>query len=150
MLQSEIEEMSDEEFERHKEALKAQKLEKPKRLASQYSLYVNEISLQQYHFDRSEKEVEILSSITKDQVLEYYKLFIAPEASSRHSLSIHILANPENIEESDADEETTVVNDSNRKQLITDLTAFKSCRQLYPLAKSHIPNVIPKGAKSKL
>lgn len=66
--------MSNEEFERHKEALKSQKLEKPKRLSSQYSQYMNEIALQQYHFDRSEKEVEILSTITKDQVLEYYKV----------------------------------------------------------------------------
>lgn len=66
--------MNNEEFERHKAALKAQKLEKPKRLSSQYSLYINEISLQQYHFDRSEKEAEIITSITKDQVLEYYKV----------------------------------------------------------------------------
>lgn len=66
--------MSDEEFERHKEALRALKLEKPKRLAAQYSLYINEIALQQYHFDRSEKEVEILSTITKDQIVEYYKV----------------------------------------------------------------------------
>lgn len=63
-----------EEFERHKEALKAQKLEKPKRLSSQYSQYMNEIALQQYHFDRSEKEVEILATITKDQILSYYKV----------------------------------------------------------------------------
>lgn len=68
--------MTSEEFERHKEALSAQKLEKPKRLSSQYSHYMNEIALQQYHFDRSEKEVEILATITKDQVLEYYKVRI--------------------------------------------------------------------------
>lgn len=66
--------MTIEEFDRHKEALKAQKLEKPKRLSSQYSIYMNEISLQQYHFDRSEKEVEILETITKSQVLDYYKV----------------------------------------------------------------------------
>jgi insulysin len=66
--------MSDEEFERHKQALRAQKLEKPKRSSTQYSLYINEIALQQYHFDRSEKEVEILATITKEQVAEYYKV----------------------------------------------------------------------------
>lgn len=66
--------MSTEEFDRHKEALKSQKLEKPKRLSSQYSHYMNEIALQQYHFDRSEKEVEILTTITKESVLEYYKV----------------------------------------------------------------------------
>lgn len=69
--------MTVEEFERHKEALKALKLEKPKRLSSQYSHYMNEIALQQYHFDRSEKEVEILATISKDQVLEYYKVSLA-------------------------------------------------------------------------
>lgn len=66
--------MSSEEFERHKSALVAQKLEKPKRLSSQYSHYMNEIALQQYHFDRSDTEVLIIHAITKDQVLEYYKV----------------------------------------------------------------------------
>lgn len=69
-----MEKMTDEEFDRHKDALKAGKLEKPKRLAAQYMQYINEIALQQYHFDRSEKEVEILSTISKDQVIEYYKV----------------------------------------------------------------------------
>lgn len=71
-----MEKMNDEEFDRHKEALKASKLEKPKRLSVQYSSYINEIALQQYHFDRSEKEVEILSTISKEQVIEYYKVCI--------------------------------------------------------------------------
>jgi len=141
----EMEQMSMEEFERHKEALKAQKLEKPKRLSSQYSQYMNEIALQQYHFDRSEKECEILATITKDQILSYYKLFIAPEASSRHALSIHILSNPDNIEKNDTSEEVKPL----KHKKITDLTAFKLSKQLYPMAKSYI-EVIPKGAKSKL
>jgi insulysin len=44
--------MSEEEFLRHKDALSAQKLEKPKRLSVQFGKYMTEISLQQYHFDR--------------------------------------------------------------------------------------------------
>jgi hypothetical protein len=160
--------MSTEEFERHKEALKSQKLEKPKRLSSQYSHYMNEIALQQYHFDRSEKEVDILMTITKDQVLEYYKvsqvtknidsfldilityfqLFIAPDASSRQPLSIHILSNPENIEKAEVAEEEEA-KPAPQVTKITDLTGFKSSKTLYPMAKSFI-NIIPKGARSKL
>lgn len=140
--------MSSDEYEKHKEALKSQKLEKPKRLSSQYSHYMNEIALQQYHFDRSEKEVEILSSITKEQVLEYYKLFIVPNAPSRQSLSIHILSEAENIEKPENVEEKPA-EAYVHKQKITDLTAFKSTKQLYPMAKSFI-SVVPKGAKSKL
>lgn len=140
--------MSVDEFEKNKEALKSQKLEKPKRLSSQYSQFMNEISLQQYHFDRSEKEVEILTNISKDQVLEYYKLFIVPNAPSRQSLSIHILSGAENIEKPENVEEKSA-QAYEEKQKITDLTAFKSTKQLYPMAKSFI-NVVPKGAKSKL
>lgn len=139
--------MSDEEFTRHKEALKAAKLEKPKRLSSQYSQYINEISLQQYHFDRSEKEVEILSAITKDEVLDYYKHFIAPNAPSRQSVLIHIVSNPENVENVDVPEEEA--KQFGEYQPITDLAIFKSSKQLYPLAKSYIA-IVPKGAKSKL
>ncbi|CRK98493.1 CLUMA_CG011850, isoform A, partial [Clunio marinus] len=147
LMITEIDQMSLEEFERHKEALKAQKLEKPKRLSSQYSHYMNEISLQQYHFDRSEKEVEIMSSITKEQVLEYYKLFIVPDAASRQTLSIHILSDPSNVETADIKEQAKPLTAT--KQKISDLTGFKSSKQLYPMAKSFI-NVIPKGARSKL
>ena len=66
--------MSDDEFDRHKNALRVAKLEKPKRLSVQYSQYINEIALAQYHFDRAEKEVEILQGITKAQLLEYYNV----------------------------------------------------------------------------
>lgn len=138
--------MSVEEFEKNKEALKTQKLEKPKRLSSQYSQFMNEISLQQYHFDRSEKEVEILTNISKDQILEYYKLFIVPNAPARQSLSIHILSSPENIEKVDVEEKPA---ETMKRHKITDLTKFKLSSTLYPMAKSFI-NVVPKGAKSKL
>ena len=66
--------MTDAEFEKHKEALKAQKLEKTKKMSSQFSIFMNEIGLQQYHFERPEVEVEILKSITKSQVLDFYKV----------------------------------------------------------------------------
>lgn len=138
--------MSVEEFEKNKEALKTQKLEKPKRLSSQYSQFMNEISLQQYHFDRSEKEVEILTNISKDQILEYYKLFIVPNAPARQSLSIHILSSPENIEKVDVEEKPA---ETMKRHKITDLTKFKLSSTLYPMAKSFI-NIVPKGAKSKL
>lgn len=78
----------------------------------------------------------------------YYKLFIVAEAPKRQQLSIHILSNPENIEKSSEVEET-IEPLSKPFQRIIDLTAFKSTKQLYPMAKSQI-NVVPKGAKSKL
>lgn len=66
--------MPDEEFERHKEGLASQKLEKPKKLQGMFARYLHEISSSQYHFDRSEAEVAILRKITKDELISYYKV----------------------------------------------------------------------------
>lgn len=68
--------MPQEEFERHKEALAVKKLEKPKTVFSQFSQFYSEIAVAQYHFERSEAEVAILRKITKDELLECYKVSI--------------------------------------------------------------------------
>jgi hypothetical protein len=88
-----------------------------------------------------DKSAHVISCFSRLQ------LFIAPEAPSRQSLSIHVLSNPENIEKAETEEEEA--KPSQPMQKIVDLTAFKSTKQLYPMAKSYI-DVIPKGAKSKL
>uniref|UniRef100_A0A182J3K6 Insulin-degrading enzyme n=1 Tax=Anopheles atroparvus TaxID=41427 RepID=A0A182J3K6_ANOAO len=67
-----LEKMPDDEFIRHKEALVALLLEKPKRLASQFSIFLQEISLRQYHFNRAQVEAAKLRTLTKQQVIDYY------------------------------------------------------------------------------
>lgn len=147
--------MSDEEFERHKDALAAQKLEKPKRLSSLFNQFLNEISLQQYHFDRCEKEVVILKTISKTQLLDFYKSHLLSSGDKRSALSIHILssaeggvANPNEAEQLDDGTEA----ESQRKPntfIIKDLTMFKASKELYPMVQPYI-DIQPKGAKSKL
>lgn len=144
-MQSQIESMSDEEFERHKESLAAQKLEKPKRLATQFNQFLNEISLQQYHFDRCEKEVVILKDVKRDELLNYYKSFILPNSSGRHALSIHIVST---VDGTPTDDSRTYEVAENLVR-ITDLAIFKSSKELYPMVQPYI-NIQPKGGKSKL
>lgn len=69
-----LEEMTDEEFEVHKTALATKKLEKPKQLRNQTSKYWNEISTRLYNFDRVDMEVKQLQSLTKQQILDFYKV----------------------------------------------------------------------------
>lgn len=80
-------------------------------------------------------------------------MFIAPDSPARQSLSIYVLANPENIEKSaEADDATTTepaTEPTKPTTTISDLTAFKLTKQLYPMAKPYI-TICPKGAKSKL
>lgn len=145
--------MSDEEFERHKDALAAQKLEKPKRLSTLFNKFLNEISLQQYHFDRAEKEVVILKTVTKPQLLDYYKSYIVSSGINRSALSIHIISTAEGgVGNSNAIDDIAPVNYVDRKtntELINDLAVFKSSKELYPMVQPYI-EIQPKGAKSKL
>jgi Secreted/periplasmic Zn-dependent peptidases, insulinase-like len=64
--------MPDEEFQSHKEALSAQRLEKPKKLSGLSSRFWLEITTQQYNFDRANIEVAYLKSVTKENVLKFY------------------------------------------------------------------------------
>jgi insulysin len=66
--------MSDEEFNRHKESLATQLLEKPKMMSRQSGIYWLEISLQQYNFDRMNIEVAYLKTITRNQIIDFYKV----------------------------------------------------------------------------
>lgn len=148
--------MSDEEFNRHKEALAAQKLEKPKRLSTLFNKFLNEISLQQYHFDRAEKEVAILRNVTKSELLDYYKSYVLSTGTNRSTLSIHIVSTAEggvgNSNENDDTTDTTITEQNDRYQnviLINDLAVFKSSKELYPMVQPYI-DILPKGAKSKL
>lgn len=72
--QEHIEKMSDQEFVRHRDALAAQRLEKPKQLTAQSNLYWTEITSQQYHFDRANTEVAYLKTLTKEDVINFYKV----------------------------------------------------------------------------
>lgn len=141
--------MSKEELEKNKGAVKSQKLEKPKRLYNQYSKFMNEISLQEYHFDRSNAEVAILDTITKDEVLEYFQNFIAVDGKLRQSLSIYIMAEDEQIEAMDPEFVEKMNACEKKKKEITDLTTFKAERELYASKKTYA-SIQPKGAKSKL
>ncbi|XP_065087542.1 insulin-degrading enzyme [Ochlerotatus camptorhynchus] len=150
-----LENMTDEDFKRHKEALAAMKLEKPKRLSTQFTKFLNEIALQQYHFNRAQVEVAFLQTLTKQQIVDYYKEFIVMGASLRRSLSIHVVSTADGgAGHKDAPAEVTErsTNDTTTQKdfvTVSDLAGFKSTRALYPMVQPYI-DIKPKGSKCKL
>lgn len=66
--------MTDEEFLRHREALAAQRLEKPKQLTTLTHRLWSEITSQQYHFDRSDVEVAYLRTVNKNDIIQFYEV----------------------------------------------------------------------------
>jgi secreted Zn-dependent insulinase-like peptidase len=96
VIQTTLAKMPLEEFERHKSALSAKRLEKPKKLSALAGKYWSDISAEQYHFDRGngqkcdscldlnlaseffcfadKVEVEQLKKFTKQQIIAFYKV----------------------------------------------------------------------------
>lgn len=145
-----ISKMPAEEFQRHKEALSAQRLEKPKKLAGLSSRFWLEITTQQYNFDRVNIEVEYLKSVTKEMVLQFYDELIAKEAPLRHKLAVHLLSKAPGGAGTLSDEENQIANLKPKVHVIQDITKFKAQQPLFPLPPPSIDIPPPPMAKSKL
>ncbi|XP_058058342.1 insulin-degrading enzyme [Anopheles bellator] len=158
-----LEKLTEPEFNRNKEALTKLLLEKPKRMYGQFNIYLHEISLRQYHFNRAQVEAAKLQTLTKQQVIDYYKEYIMLGGSSRSTLSVHVVSTAEGgagvIKTPDEQEPTTEQTEESSVATplpttkdftkITDLASFKSSRSLFPLVQPYI-DILPKGGRCKL
>lgn len=72
--QERLDSISDEEFMRHRDALASRRLERPKKLAHLTSIWWAEITSNQYNFDRDTIEVAHLKTLTKQNVVDFYKV----------------------------------------------------------------------------
>ncbi|XP_065350636.1 insulin-degrading enzyme-like [Cloeon dipterum] len=150
-MKSLLEKMSDEEFERHKEALAVLWLEKPKKMIQLTDLFCVEISNQTYCFDRDNIEVDFLKSITKDDVIKFYNDHIHAEGAKRRKLAVHVLSTAEGGAGSagadvDEFEPLSIVSKPTR---IDDICSFKSGLSTFPLLQPYDYHR-PQGSRAKL
>lgn len=68
--------MTDEEFNKYKDALTVKLLEKPKGLMKQAEVYQIEIDTQDYNFNRAQIEVDVLKTIVKNDIVKFYDVSI--------------------------------------------------------------------------
>ncbi|KRX46846.1 Insulin-degrading enzyme [Trichinella murrelli] len=132
-LLEDIKNMPSEEFEEHRAALTSKRLEKPKKLVSAASKCWSEISSEQYNFERDEKEVNILQTITKEELIEFYKQHIAADAPKRRKLSTQVYSN--NFEINSIRTKRSVVEDQGKLEKIKNLIDFKKNLPLFPRMK---------------
>ncbi|KAJ8705714.1 hypothetical protein PYW08_012760 [Mythimna loreyi] len=157
-----LENMSDAEFTKYRAALAAQKLEKPKRMSSRAAQIWNEITAQVYNFDRPKVEVEQLNTVTKDELIQFYKKHISMESPERQKLSVYVVSTAEggagykadkrkddNEEESTEKADSEDINKGRKPTQIIDLVEFKCRRPLYPHPSPFI-NIPRKGSQCKL
>ena len=66
--------MSDDEFLTLREGLATRKAEKPKTLKDRGMLLWNEIFIQQYNFERQEIELKELAQVSKQDLINFFKV----------------------------------------------------------------------------
>jgi len=135
-LQDALDNMSQEEFKAHVEALAIKRLEKPKKLSVRNGRYWSEILSQHYNFERDKVEVGELRKLTLEDVIKFYKDHIAA-SDSRRKLSCYVVSVGEggagNVEGEELKNGVSEKVDEPRQ--ISDITAFKSSLPLLPLAQ---------------
>uniref|UniRef100_A0A674PH63 Insulin-degrading enzyme n=1 Tax=Takifugu rubripes TaxID=31033 RepID=A0A674PH63_TAKRU len=142
-MEKAVEEMSEEAFQKHIQALAIRRLDKPKKLSAECGKHWGEIISQQYHFDRDTIEVAYLKTLTKDNVMQFYTR-LAVGALKRHKVSVHVLSRE--MDSCPVVGEFPAQNDVNlapapslpQPSLVQDMTEFKRSLPLFPLVRPHI------------
>ncbi|KAM4730097.1 insulin-degrading enzyme isoform 1-T1 [Anableps anableps] len=143
-MEKAMEEMSEEAFQKHIQALAIRRLDKPKKLSAECAKYWGEIISQQYNFDRDNVEVAHLKTLTKENIMHFYRERLTVEAAKRHKVSVHVLSRE--MDSCPIVGEFPAQNDVNlapapslpQPTLIQDMTEFKRSLPLFPLVKPHI------------
>lgn len=76
LVQDNLEKLPEEEFVRHREALASRRLERPKKLSHLTANWWAEITTNQYNFDRDALEVAHLRTLSKQDVIDFYKVCV--------------------------------------------------------------------------
>ncbi|CAG0881776.1 unnamed protein product [Darwinula stevensoni] len=147
-IQEYLAEMKEEDFEKHKEALHSRILEKPKKMKGESSKLWAEITSKNYHFNRDEMEAEHLRSLTKEDIMNFYKDFIHNGSEKRHKLAIYVQSKvkPKDLLLSPEHHTPSL----KPAKAVVDIVEFKRRRGLYPQAKSYLDVPVIGGGLSKL
>ncbi|VDO57024.1 unnamed protein product [Haemonchus placei] len=82
--------MPQDEFDKQKTGLITRLLEKPKTLGARSRRFWNEIDCRQYDFDRNNSEVEVLKTVTKEDLLSYFDLKFTRNAPERRKIAVFV------------------------------------------------------------
>eukprot|EP01091_Cochliopodium_minus_P010546 TRINITY_DN2818_c1_g1_i2.p1 TRINITY_DN2818_c1_g1~~TRINITY_DN2818_c1_g1_i2.p1 ORF type:complete len:950 (+),score=301.19 TRINITY_DN2818_c1_g1_i2:340-3189(+) len=125
-LETLLSNLEESKFQQYKNSLIISKQEPFKGLNEEKAAYTDEFFFQQYVFDRRFKVAEELKSITKEDVLSFYRKYIKKGSLHRHKLSSWVFASVAH------DKVLTLENfDESGIQFIPDLKEFKSSQKFF-------------------
>ncbi|XP_076308148.1 insulin-degrading enzyme-like [Tachypleus tridentatus] len=147
-MENYLSQMTDEELKAHKDSVTVVCLEKPKNMSEQSDRYWDEISSQQYNFYRENIEGACLNTLTREDILNFFKEKIAYNSPRRRKLSVYIISTADGRAGSitPVAQPPCVVSDKflpspsvlHPETRIENITAFKTGLALYPLVKPYI------------
>ncbi|RIA87766.1 Metalloenzyme, LuxS/M16 peptidase-like protein [Glomus cerebriforme] len=146
-LQTIIENMSEQEYQKQIQSLIVKKLEKPKNLSQESFRYWNHIKSGYYDFEQVDTDVEELRKIEKQDLLEFYKKFINPNSPVYKKLSVHLRSQKSNktklndgfVDEEKKDDVVVKTEElelelKDYNEIINDMVLWKSHMKLGPTA----------------
>ncbi|KAI9783379.1 MAG: Insulinase (Peptidase M16) [Geoglossum umbratile] len=80
------------EFEEHKRSLMAKRLEKLKNLGQESGRYWAHIGNEYFDFEQVYRDVTVIESLSKPDLIDFFERYIHPSSHSRSKLSIHMIA----------------------------------------------------------
>lgn len=87
-----LEEMSEQDFEGHKRSVVKRRLEKVKNLSSEASRFWAHIGSEYFDFTQNETDASTVRSLSRADMVQFYKQFIEPSSPTRGKLSVHLNA----------------------------------------------------------
>ncbi|KAA8618047.1 Ptr Secreted-periplasmic Zn-dependent peptidase insulinase [Pyrenophora tritici-repentis] len=104
-----LNEMSEEDFESHKQAMINKRLAKLKNLSSEDNRFWNHIYSDSYDFLQADVDAANLEKLTKKEMVDFYGRYISTSSPHRSKLSVHLQAQSKAKEPSLEEKKTAAV-----------------------------------------
>jgi len=92
MFAKSLDNMTEEDFEKHKKSVINKRLEKIKNLDQESSRFWGHIGNEYFHFLQVEDDVAHIRPLTKQDLISFFDHYIHPTSSHRAKLAIHMIA----------------------------------------------------------
>lgn len=123
-----LSEMSEQDFEKHKDAFCKSLLQKYKNMREESSRYTAAIYLGDYNYLHRQQKAELVSKLTKAEMIDFYEMSIVGPDTSKLVLHLNSHVSASDHDESELDE---AIYPSGK--LITDVGEFKSRLYIAPV-----------------
>lgn len=136
-----IRDMSPEDFQQFKESLIKMKLSDDNDLKDEIIRNWAEVTTDEYVFDRAQKEVQALETITQNDLLEFY---LSSYGDNQRKLAIQIIGNPNGNSEETSVTDKSIFDGYEIVEfktaapgiLIRDILEFKNSLEIYPKCRT--------------